>query len=578
MLRPLLDLFIFFARHMVLTFASVLLICLIVARFRQSGRLFDGARFSSTGAKRSIAGLAILLILVFAGIGGWYISVNGFAGEVEPIVSCLSWLVQTGQPLYTDFDAAERYSVLYGPSVFLTNGLFLRVLGPTLASAKLASVFGTVGSLFFLYGALARKRRDRMALSVTALAVLYYWTQGFAVYLVRPDALLLFAVGLGLFAAVKARRVLALITVAVAAGFAINLKAHGLVYFAPIFGLVYQRFGTRDLLRIFLGTAVVVIAPFFLYPQVSLVNYVGWLTNAMSHGLEMDTLSRTFRYAGFLLLPVVCAFMASRDRRRLFAENKLAIVLLAPVYGLTVLLSAKPGAGPVHLLPLVPTTMYLLGSVYRASLTVRSQAVLARPAFTGMPVRQAVLTATVLTALLAGTVNAYRSVRYVDYQIAQIPGLAYDVQEIMATYPDLTISMACGGENQSFRATWLRPLLVFANHPMLIDPISVMDSSLSGRGISENTYRAISEGRIAVWLVPRKQIPFSKVNWYAPHNPLFPVKFREHFIAHYTPHGHSRYFDLWFWNGLPEIDAQMPHYADGVGVGGAAAEVEQAGM
>jgi len=563
-LRLVLDIFIFFARHMVLTFAVILLICLIVTRMRRSGRLFNRSLFSSTRSKRSLAVGALLLIVVFAAIGGWYMSVNGFAGEVEPIVSCLSWLVQSGQPLYTDFDAAERYSVLYGPSVFLTNGLFLRILGPSLASAKLASVFGTVGSLVFLYGALARKRRDRVALGVTALAVLYYWTQGFAVYLVRPDALLIFAVGLGLYAAVKARRVLSLVAVAVTAGFAINLKAHGMVYFLPIFALLYQRFGWRDLGRMFMGTAVVVIAPFFLYPQVSLVNYVGWLTNAMSHGLERETLGQTFRYAGFLLLPVICAFVAARDRRKLFAENKLAIAMLVPIYGLTLLLSSKPGAGPVHLLPLVPTTMYLLGSLYRASLSSRSRVVVQRPAFTGMPVRQAVLTATVLTALLAGTVNAYRSVRFVDFQIAQTPGLATDVQEIMAAYPDLTISMACGGENVNFRTTWVRPLLVFANNPMLIDPISVMDSSLSGLDLSENTYLAISEGRISVWLVPREQKPFSKENWYAPHNPLFPVKFREHFMANYTPHGHSRYFDLWFWNGLPEIDVQMPDYAESV--------------
>lgn len=561
MLRDGLDILIFFARHMVITFAGILVVCLLVAKLRGSGRLFDRDTFTSAISQRTIVYFAISLITIFSGIGVWYMSVDGFAGEVEPIVSCLSWLVQTGQPLYTDFDAAERYSVLYGPSVFLTNGLFLRILGPTIASAKLASVFGTLGSLVFLYGALAQKRNDRVALGVTALAVLYYWTQGFAVYLVRPDALLLFAVGVGLFAAVKARRVLSLVAVAVTAGFAINLKAHGVVYFLPIFGLMYQRFGARDLMRTFMGTAAVVIAPFFLYPQVSLVNYVGWLTNAMSHGFEKDTLGQTFRYAGFLLLPVITAFIAARDRRQLLSEHKLAIAILVPVYGLTLLLSSKPGAGPVHLLPLVPTTMYLLGSVYRASLANRARAIVTRPIFTGMPVRQAVLTATVLTALLAGTVNAYRSVRYVDYQIAQTPGLATDVQTIMEAYPDLTISMACGGENVNFRATWLRPLLVFADNPMLIDPISVMDSSLSGKGLSEKTYSAISEGRIAVWLVPRQQIPFSKENWYAPHNPLFPNEFREHFMANYTPHGHSRYFDLWFWNGLPEIDVQLPHYA-----------------
>jgi len=183
---------------------------------------------------------------------------------------------------------------------------------------------------------------------------------------------------------------------------------------------------------------------------------------------------------------------------------------------------------------------------------------------------QAVLTATIATALLAGTVNAYRAVRYVDYQIARTPELAQDVEAIMRDLPGLTISMACGGENINFRTTWLRPLLVFQNNPLLIDPISVMDSSLSGRELSQNTYRALTEGRVAVWLVPRRQLPFAKENWYEPHNPLFPDEFQEHFKACYTPRGHSRYFDLWFWNGLPEMESEILHYASGASESGEA--------
>ncbi len=553
-IRHLLDLFIFFARHMVLAFAAFAVLTWFFLRLHP---LRHDSGDSPWRGRTLLTAVALGLIGVFAAIGGWYVTAKGFAGEVEPVVSCLSWLVQTGRPLYTAFDAAERYSVLYGPSVFLTNGLFLKILGPSLASAKVASIFGSLGSLVFLYAAVARRSRDLLALTVTALAVLYYWTQGFAVYLVRPDALLLFAVGLGLFAGARSRRVLALVTVAVAAGFAINLKAHGAIYFLPVFALVLRRFGRRDVVLCGLGTVAVVIAPFFVYPQVSLVNYVGWLSNAVSHGLEAHTLGQTLRYAAFLLLPVIGLVWAAPERPLLWRRFRVELWLLVPVFGLTTVLAAKPGAGPVHLLPLVPTTMFLLGKLLRAGyLEVAGAARRPRPV-------QVVLAATLLTALLAGSVNAYRAVRYVSYEIGRTPDLALDVKEIMSAYPGLTISMACGGENLSFQTTWLRPLLVFADNPLLIDPISVMDSSLSGREISPKTYLAISEGRVAVWLVPRRQVPFSKQNWYAPHKPLFPVSFREHFMACYTPRDHSRYFDLWFWNGLPESATADPVYAGG---------------
>lgn len=552
--HPYFEIAVFLARYAVLTFALVFVCGWFAARFGLSwGSISDK---SPTVSRRMVVATTGGLLLIFGLIGGWYLTRQGFAGEVEPVVSCLSWLVQSGKPLYTDFSTAERYSVLYGPSVFLTNGLILAVLGPSLAAVKLASVLGNFGSLVFLYAATARTRRDPLAWGVTGLAVLYFWSQGFAVYLVRPDSLLIFAVALGLFAAVKMRRVLAVVTVAVAAGFAVNLKIHGVLYFLPVFVLLGQRFGRRELVVSGLGATAVVLAPFALH-RISLVNYLAWLANAASHGLEWGSLWETLRYAGYLLLPLVSAVVVAPNRGHLLRENRLAFLMLVPVYGLTVLLAAKPGAGHVHMLPLVPTTLYLLATIYRQSAGVKALTA------TRDHWRQAAVTATVLTALLAGSVNAYRSVRYVDHQIAQTPDLMQDVRKVMDAFPDLAIGMACGGEEMSFRATYLRPLLVFADHPLLIDPISVMDSSLSGRDLSPETYNALSDGRVGMWLVPRRQIPFAKDNWYPPHDPVFPPEFREHFRRCYTRRSHSQYFDLWFWNGLSEGEMVSPAFGTG---------------
>jgi hypothetical protein len=189
--------------------------------------------------------LSLALVTVFAGIAAWYVGLEGFAGEVEPVISTLSWLVSHGHPLYTPFDAAERYSVLYGPSVFLTNGLFLKLLGPSLVSVKLASAIGAVGSLVLLYAAMARRRRDTMAVALTAGAAMYFWAQGFSVYVVRPDALMLFALALGLYGAARLRLPLAVLVVAVTAGFGVNLKLHGILYFVPVMAVLATRFGRR---------------------------------------------------------------------------------------------------------------------------------------------------------------------------------------------------------------------------------------------------------------------------------------------------------------------------------------------
>jgi len=555
--RLILDFFIFFAQHMVLAFLGFSILWIILDRKGALGRIIDGI---SPAARRRLAiGFSLVVLAVFVAIGGWYLALDGFAGEVEPLVSSLSWLVQHGQPLYHDIEAAQRYSVLYGPSVFLTNGLFLQILGPSLFSAKLASFLAVIGCLVFLYAALSRSSRDWLALLITSLAALYFWTQGFAVYLVRPDALMLFALGLALYAAVKARRFTALATVAVMLGFAVNLKAHGVLYFLPVLAIMGTRFGWRPVVLTVVSSAVVIIAPFVIHPQVSASNYIDWLRNALDHGLVTETIPATLRFTAYLLLPLLSLLLVSPMRSVQLKRHAVVMGSLVPTFILTLVLAAKPGAGLVHLLPLVPTTLYLVGLLLRESLEMAPSTPMTSPWIS----RRGILTAVLLTAFFAGSVNAYRAVRLVDWQVAQAPDLATDVREIMARYPDITIGMACGGENSNFRYTWLRPLLVFANHPLLVEPIAVMECQLTGKEMPNETFRALEQGVVSMWLVPRNQRPFDKLNWYAPHDPIFSARFIKHFESLHSPLGHSKYFDLWFWTGQDQGASDPSSFTSG---------------
>jgi hypothetical protein len=538
MLQFALDVIIFFARNMVAAFALFFGIWLLAGRRLD---VLSGLRLRPA----VVWTLSLALVTVFAGIAAWYVGLEGFAGEVEPVISTLSWLVSHGHPLYTPFDAAERYSVLYGPSVFLTNGLFLKLLGPSLVSVKLASAIAAVGSLVLLYAAMARRRRDTMAVALTAGAAMYFWAQGFSVYVVRPDALMLFALALGLYGAARLRLPLAVLVVAVTAGFGVNLKLHGILYFVPVMALLATRFGRRATVASLLGAGLVAAIPFAFNDQISLVNYLAWVRNASHHGLTTEFLSLDLGYAAALVLPLGLVLAVGGWRRWQGTPEGTLLLSLVAVLPATLVLASKPGAGMVHLMPLALPTIYVLGRLLQHLQDVR---------FDWKPrTRQAALVAFALTLLLAGSVNEYRAVRLLDWQSRQLPDLADDVRSIMADYDGLSLAMACGGENKAFLSTWPRALLAFSDNPVLLDPISVMDSSLSGRDLSSSTYDAIREGRISVWLVPRGQRPFRKVNWYAPHLPIFPDDFVEHFEKYYSPRAKSRYFDLWFWNGLPGV-------------------------
>jgi hypothetical protein len=545
-----LDVFIFFARHTALAF-----VVFCALWWLGPGRWRGGPDGATAGSiRRTALGVSAATLAVFVLTAAWYVTRAGFAGEVESVVSSLSWQVQSGQPLYTSFEQAERYSVLYGPSVFLTNGLFLKILGPSLASAKVASALASVGCLVFLYASLRRRARDPVALAAAAGAALYFWAQGFAIYLVRPDALIVFAVAFGLYTATRSRRWLAIVAVAVAAGFTVNLKIHSILYFLPVIVVLARCHGLTAAVWSSLAAGLVALAPFALYPQISALNYLTWLTNETQHGFRLDLMPYPLSYAAFLCLPVVIVAWLRGRRLGYLGAERVVVLSLVPGLACGLVLSAKPGSGIVHLMPLVPATMYAVGRLFGPL------------ADAGLPVwgprlKRSAAVAVVLTAMLTGSVNLYRAARMFDWQLGQMPGIVADVQLIMDQYDGLPMAMAVGGENRCYRAAWLKPLLVFRDNPVLLDPISVMDTVKSGLGLADATYDALSEGRIALWLVPHAQVPFQKMSWYDPDVPIFPQEFVQHFQRCYTLRGQSRYFDLWFWNGLdPTPETAAPAY------------------
>ncbi len=538
MFRSILDLGISLSQQVLGTFLATGLVFVLLKRMRN---------WPHPGPERLNAALrwfGLLMVAIFCAVGYWYVRNPGFAGEVEPLVSSLSWVWQQGMPLYHGLDAPYQYSILYGPSVFLTNGLFLRFLGPTLLSAKMASFLGAVASLLFIYASLAGQRRRWLASAAVLAAVLLYWAHGFGIYLVRPDALLVFATGMGIYLAARSRPLPGAVGLAALLGFAVNLKIHGGLYFIPILYLASTRWDRKWVLAAGLGAAPLVLAPFLLFPTISLGNYLHWLQEACHHGLVTTDLPLTMRFAFLLLLPWLVLFMAAPDKGALLRRERgqlLAIVgALLPI----LVIAAKPGAGPVHLLPLVPIMVVLPG-------LAAGRLSSASAAGAGLPFldRSAWTAAACATLLLAGTVSGYRSTRLVAWELTNSSAVAREIHEIMDTHPGLTIGMACGGENESFRETWIRPLLAFAQQPVLVDPISVMDRCRAGLPLAPATSAALTSGEVRLWLVPRGQQPFVKANWYPPHEQIFPASFRAAFTDTYAKGGHTDHFDLWYWKG-----------------------------
>src|ERR1700752_5293570 len=112
--------------------------------------------------------LAPVPIVLFVVIVASYIAVPVYVDHVEPSVTPVGGALVQGQPPYPDPEGPAMYGLPYGPMLFLANGVTMRLLGPSLASSKVAGCVAAVASVLLmaiaLRGAQAPNRSVGLAL------------------------------------------------------------------------------------------------------------------------------------------------------------------------------------------------------------------------------------------------------------------------------------------------------------------------------------------------------------------------------------------------------------------------------
>lgn len=558
-IRNVLDFVILCSRHPLCMCAALLVLWMILRR--RSGVAAVDHAASWSRIRPALAIFAAIVCLAFLATGLWYLNHDGYASDVEAMVSSVSWWVQTGGPLYHAPDADPQYSVLYGPVVYLATGLWLDLLHPSIFAAKLGALLALYASVVLLYLTLRRLVSGALAFGMTAIALLLYWTGGTSAMLVRPDPYILAAVCLGLHAAGASRRVPAVVGAALALGLAVNLKVHAVLYLLPVLTLLDERHGSRATQAALVLGGVAVVAPFALHDGISLVNYLSWILIGARHGLELDHLPHLFTRALFFAIPVlVLLSAASRPADRPWMRRQLVTAWAAGNLAVIVL-AMKPGAGQVHLLPMIPINLVFAARLWPAE-GMRGLLFPER----GASWRLGAVSSFMVAAVVAGSVSGYRSARLASSRMENSTSISADIRGILAEHPGRAIGMGYSGDGNYFHLANLRPLLTFSGNPLLIDAVSLMDSRRAHRQIPEATLAAFDAGVIDLWLVPRGRQPFRLANWYPPHDDVFSDEIRARFSFHYRLEGHSEYFDLWGWDQSAALDGALAQAGAGAAV------------
>ena len=202
----------------------------------------------------------------------FYLSTNFIENTYAVLVAMTSWLFHEGQPVYSNAQSLEPYSLPYGPYTYVIVSSFQQVLGPGMFSSKLAPFLAAMASWIFLYLALRNRAGWVPSLALTALASALLTPFDPFQYWPRPDPFILLAMAGGLWAATR-REAWGPILLGCFAGLATNLKIYSIVFF--LVAIVWAWRNHKSILLWVLTGVVAAVTAFlpFAWSNVSLEDY-----------------------------------------------------------------------------------------------------------------------------------------------------------------------------------------------------------------------------------------------------------------------------------------------------------------
>jgi hypothetical protein len=487
--------------------------------------------------------LAVITAYAFLGFCLFSIVLYAFkdfyADHGEPGMAVLGWYWVLGQPVYHDMEAPHRYSYLYGPMLFVFNGLFMKIAGPSIFSSKIGGILAYAAGFAFLLHTYKRIAGSRPGFIFTLCTFALFATYGFRIFSNRADSYLILTVILALWGAGLKNRTLSLAVFALALGVSVNLKIHAAFYFLPIAVLYGRSHGMkRSAAAVFAG-ALLSLAP-FLAPNISLTGYLHLLEAMSKHGLSTNKALKVATYSIYVVIPLLtAAAWAHTKDPGCGKKNKTGYLLLfgsllAGIAAVAVI-ALKPGAGRWHIMPFVPAVNYMLlqfakqnglTGYFKKPETYMNKAPLFILSF---------LCIAFITASERLFVLSWRAVN-TDHSV-----FARDIEKIAREHEGKKIAMGYGDGN-GYRSTYYRVLLVFKGHPQFIDAGAEMDFRLAGLPEPGAVIESLENCTYEIFIIPGGNEPFSMESFYG--GLLFTETLRNAFLENYEIAGKTAHFDI----------------------------------
>ena len=254
-------------------------------------------------------GVSVLLIAAYLAMLVAYLSYPSYLDHVEATVASIAWLGMHGHALYPNWVSDDVYGLVYGPVLFLLQGLAL-LIQPTITTSKVLGVLSLLIAFCVIFFVIKQKIANNLTsfLFMASLVMLFLPFGPFA-YWTRAEPFLIFISTLALLVATKMRPWPAGAIIGLLAGIATGFKLHGFIYVAPTAVMTLEPAKTtRDrIILAVIGVACAIIfalLPFCL-KESSLVGYWQYLNIAAHHRFAPDAFRANLLFALAIFSPIV---------------------------------------------------------------------------------------------------------------------------------------------------------------------------------------------------------------------------------------------------------------------------------
>ena len=493
----------------------------------------------------------VMILASFIMIVYKYLVTTGYINHIGPQIASLSSSLYNGTELYHDLESFKRYSLLYGPYLYIFNNISMNFLSFSIYTSKLLGVFCGVLNIFIFYlisRSITKLNYIAIIISTLITSLCCFFPLKFIYN--QTDPIIMICINLTLLAlTINKNPNTKYLMICLFSGIAINLKIHSILLFIPIYFIEFRSQTLLSVLKYSSITLIIIAFPFFS-SDISLTNYFSILSHAGSkHGFSIKDLIGVIEYFSIIILPLILftvfKFSGDFDKLKIIIKKYYGYCILIIIsLSLFMLIASKEGSGPHHLLMLMPFLTPIISKLF-----IENKNIIKNLNST-IPI---LLLSIFLATAYVGAGSSIKIIKFLEYRLKNnvSQSLIKDIKNINKSYPGKLISMGYG-DNDSYTTTFFRPWLQFLGHPLLLDPAALMDFEFSGYHksliSSYNNYDFIKKGHLGdIVLIPKNDIPFSMKNLYNRYTPndLFTEEFKNTFGLVYSKISSTEFFDIY---------------------------------